>query len=79
MRSAISSRYGSTSVAITSEAPAALATATAHSPIGPQPVTATVRPSIGSTNAACTALPIGSCRATTAGSRPFDSMAFASG
>ena len=76
---ASSSRYCSVSVAITSEAPAALAMPTAHRPIGPQPVTRTLRPSIGSTKAAWTALPIGSCSATTAGSSPFDSMAFASG
>ena len=38
-----------------------------------------VRPSIGSTKAACTALPIGSWSATTAGSRPLLSIAFSCG
>ena len=58
------------SVAKTRAAPARSAIATAMSPIGPQPSTTTVWPAISSTNAAWTALPIGSWIAAISGARP---------
>ena len=69
-RRAISRRSGLMSVAKTLAAPASLAIATVIRPIGPQPVTTTVCPASSSTNAAWTALPIGSWIAAISGLRP---------
>ena len=67
------------SVAKTLAAPASLAIATVIRPIGPQPVTTTVWPASSSTNAAWTALPIGSWIAAISGLRPSDGQALWAG
>src|SRR6185437_189075 len=69
---AASRRWGAVSVAKIRAAPVALAIAIAISPIGPQPVTRTVRAESGVENAVCTALPNGSCAAAIAGGRSVD-------
>jgi hypothetical protein len=79
MRAAISRRCGMTSVAKTRDAPANRQIATAISPIGPQPRTATVAVVMSSTNVAKTALPIGSWIAAISGESPSDGQALRSG